>query len=84
MNELYEQTGTTVLGCYISEINNSIVLMIDEDTQEIIEKQRATISYSVPIEFEVSDVVECTSVEIKGGDMLYNMDCYRYTSVKTS
>lgn len=81
LDTLYIQTGKGVLGYYVSEISNSIVLKIDEDTKNMLNKQRSNITYDVPVEYELGDEAEYVSSEIRGGNTIYNFDSNSYLSV---
>lgn len=74
VDTLYEQTGNQALGYYVSEAKNTIVIKVDEDTHNVLNRQRTAINYEVPVEYESACEAEYMSANIEGGDLLYNIN----------
>ena len=78
---LHETIGQTELTYYVSEANNSIVVLMDEETKNALEKQRTTISFDVPVVFEENSDYSLSATDVKGGSALLNATTLQSMSV---
>lgn len=81
LDVLYESIGQTELNYYVSEANNSIVVLMDKETKNNLERQRYAISFDVPVTYEVNNNYSLSSTDVIGGSALLNATTLQSMSV---